>query len=412
MKLEEGLAARVKVPNGKRDVLIFDTEQAGLFLRVFETGKAIYGVRYEVAGRQRQKHLREVVSGVKGLAAARKEAADVRAMARLGTDLVADARAQKVEAAAQGKTIAKLMRDFLADHKEKWRPVYYRTVEMHLTKHLKPVADMPLKAVRRQDVVEALNKVESTRGKIAADRARASLSTFYTWAIDRGHTDATPVVRIKARGETGGRDRTLTLQEVVDVWRASDYRGDDYGRIVKLLILTGQRRDEIGLLGWTEVNLTDKRIELPGGKGAAGRTKNHRPHVVPLSALALAQLPAQPDLSDPLARTRVFGRRHHTGFSGWGKAKEELDAAIAAARKRRGIGNSMPPWVLHDLRRTFVTHLGELGIAQPHVIEAIVNHISGHKAGVAGIYNRALYLDERVKALDAWAQYIEGLVRA
>src|SRR5262249_50405385 len=124
----------------------------------------------------------------------------------------------------------------------------------------------------------------------------------------------------------------------------------------------------------------------------------------------LAQLPAEPDRKDPAARTMVFGRRPHTGYSGWGRAKEDLDAAIAEARRKRGAKADMPHWTLHDLRRTAVTLMAEKNIALPHIIEAVVNHLSGHKGGVAGVYNKATYLDERIKALDDWAAYIDGLV--
>ena len=410
MRLEEGLAARVKVPKGKRDLLIFDTVQTGLFLRVFASGKATYGVRYEVAGKQRQKHIREVISGVKGLAAARKEAADVRAKARLGTDVVAEVNAAKAAAGDKGNTLGKLATQFLAARRADWRPRYYEDAERYLTKHWKPLHDTPIKVIRWQDVVRVLDDIADKRGRFAADRALAAMSAFYSWALDKDHCDAAPVLRIKSRSGNSARDRTLSPQELAEVWRAADARGeDDYGRIVKLLILTGQRREEVGSLAWAEVveNGGGIRLELPGA-----RTKNHLPHIVPLNALALAQVPARPDRDDPAARTMVFGRRAHTGFTGWSKAKAELDEATAAARERKGIKEPMPAWRLHDLRRTFVTLVGEQGFAPPHVIEAIVNHVSGHKAGVAGVYNKAVYWEERCKALDAWGRYVEGQVRA
>jgi integrase len=138
----------------------------------------------------------------------------------------------------------------------------------------------------------------------------------------------------------------------------------------------------------------------------AERTKNHRPHLVPLSIEAVAALPPKPDTSD---RIMVFGR-HGTGFSGWSKAKAELDQAIAAARRERRVKQAMPPWRLHDLRRTFVTMLGDLCLAPPHIVEAIVNHVSGTKAGVAGVYNKALYLEERKQALNSWGRFIKDLI--
>jgi integrase len=141
---------------------------------------------------------------------------------------------------------------------------------------------------------------------VAADRARAALGGLFARAIDRGYCDATPVLHIKARAENGARERTLTQEELREVWLATDAVGGEYARIVKLLILTGQRRDEIGSLAWAEIDASGTRIELP-----AERTKNHRAHIVPLSAEALAALPPRPNTD----RVMVFGRIG-TGFSG------------------------------------------------------------------------------------------------
>jgi integrase len=128
----------------------------------------------------------------------------------------------------------------------------------------------------------------------------------------------------------------------------------------------------------------------------------------PLSDEALAILDG---VKRRKGRDLVFGRRAG-GFSGWSKAKAELDSRIAVARAKAGIKKAMPPWRIHDLRRSFITHMNERGFAQPHVVEAIVNHISGHLAGVAGTYNRAQYLAERRRALETWGLHITSLVEA
>jgi len=167
------------------------------------------------------------------------------------------------------------------------------------------------------------------------------------------------------------REHVVTDEELAAIWRAC--RDDDYGRIVRLLILTGQRRDEVGDMKWTELDL-DRRIwAIP-----RERTKNGLTHEVPLSDVALEILQSIPRRD---GRDFVFGEGRG-GFSGWSKSKTRLDARIAKA------GAVMRPWRLHDLRRTVATHIAEMGTL-PHVVEAILNHVSGHKAGVAGIYNRA-----------------------
>ena len=248
-------------------------------------------------------------------------------------------------------------------------------------------------------VLGALDDIASEQGEVAADRARTALSGLFGWAIDGGYCDVNPTLNIRPRTPKRARDRVLTESELVEVWRAA---GDsEYGTIVKLLMLTGQRRREIGDLGWSEIDLEKRQIELP-----AERTKAGRQHIIPLSEPAVAIIRT---IGRRKGRDLVFGQRAG-GFSGWSKAKAELDCRIACDRKKAGVKDPMPPWRIHDLRRSFVTHVNESGFAQPHIVEAIVNHISGHLAGVAGVYNKALYLAERRQALVLWAEHVTGLV--
>lgn len=215
-----------------------------------------------------------------------------------------------------------------------------------------------------------------------------------------------------ARHDEKSRERVLTPSELRLVWNAAGE--DDYGAIIKLLALTGQRESEIGDLCRSEIH--DKLIIL-----APERTKNKRPHVVPLSPQALKTIPKQDKDSD---RDLIFGRGQG-GFSGWSKSKERLDERITEANG----GKAIPHWTLHDLRRTFATYAGGglpahmleklpkaqkelaagLGI-QPHVVEAILNHIGAHKAGVAQVYNRSTYEKEKRQALDLWAHHLTSIV--
>ena len=245
-----------------------------------------------------------------------------------------------------------------------------------------------------QDILDGVAKKTSVR----ADRARVALSGFFGWAVELRYCDANPTNDLAAYSLNAPRERVLSEAELVEIWKACG--DDDHGRIVRLLMLTGQRRTEIGDLAHSEVDREKRQIELPGR-----RTKNGLPHIIPLADEALALLPEKPEGS---TRDLIFGFGAG-GYSGWAKSKRELDKAIAEARAAAG-REEMPPWVLHDLRRSLVTHIAETGIAQPHVIEAIVNHVSGHKGGVAGIYNRATYLPEKREALRRWAAYLTGLV--
>ena len=184
--------------------------------------------------------------------------------------------------------------------------------------------------------------------------------------------------------ENGSRERVLTRDELRKLWRGL---GDDpFSDIVRLLLLTGQRRTEIGRLQWSEVDLARKLIVLP-----PERTKNGRQHELPLSRQAMAIVERQP-------------RRNSTGFvfsdngnHDWDRGKARLDGKLGIA-----------PYTLHDLRRTCATGMAELGV-QPHIIEAVLNHVSGHKAGVAGIYNRARYEREMRSALQRWADHLDKI---
>ena len=209
-----------------------------------------------------------------------------------------------------------------------------------------------------------------------------------------GLSDGNPVIGTNRAADERSRDRVLSDKELAAIWGAC--RDDDFGRIVRLLILTGQRREEVGGTTWSELDLARGLWTIPGS-----RTKNGRAHEVPLPASA-AGLLEQTRLA--LRSGSLFGEG--TGsFQGWSKAKAALERRISSG------GTAMEPWRLHDIRRTVATRMAELGV-QPHVIEAVLNHVSGHKAGVAGVYNRALYAAERRKALDLWGEHVRALVES
>ena len=403
-KFTEGFASTVNVPPGARDVLVFDTEVRGFGIRKFAGGAAYYFVKYTHEGKQRRQSLGEVTRG--NLRPMRLLASEVKSRARAGQDIIAEKQAAETRAEAEReatknrKTLGTVVTEYLTVRKGELRHRSFLEVQRHLCKQWLPMHDRDIKALIRADVVAVLDALECNSGKVSADRARVSLSTLFMWAIDRGYCDTTPMLNIKARSANGARQRVLTEAELVEVWRTC--LDDDYGRIVRLLILTGQRKSEIGDLSWSELNSTKRQIELPGT-----RTKNHKPHVIPLSREALAILASVEREED---RDLVFGRGVG-GFTGWSKAKAELDARIAATRKAAGLRKPMPPWVLHDLRRSFVTHILDRKLALPHVVEAIVNHVSGHRGGVAGVYNKAAYADEKRAALELWGAHVGGIVR-
>jgi integrase len=262
-----------------------------------------------------------------------------------------------------------------------------REARRYLLDHFKPIHEMPIEGVTCSQVAALLNEI-AEGGPYAANRARAALSAFYSWAIGEGMASVNPVVGTNKAGDEAKRDRVLSDDELKSIWNEA---GDnDYSAIIRLLILTGQRREEVGGMAWSEVNI-DRAIWSIDAK----RTKNNKSHDVPLSTAAIEMLRGRTRANN---RDLIFGRRDGA-FSGWSKSKASLDSRI---------GN-IKPWRLHDIRRTVATRMADLKI-QPHVIEALLNHISGHKAGVAGIYNRSQYAEEKRQAVNRWAEHIDSLL--
>lgn len=239
-------------------------------------------------------------------------------------------------------------------------------------------------SLTRSEIAAHLLKLKE-RGPIASNRSRATLRAMFSWAVESGRVETMPAFPSKVLKSEPQRDRVLSLDELRAIWAAA---GDgDHGAIVRLLTLTGQRREEVGGMRWGELDLERGLWSLPGE-----RTKNGRPHVVPLSAQAVELVRAVPRRE---GRDNLFGNARGS-YSGWSRSKRRLDGRAGVA-----------PWTLHDLRRSWATHVNELTGA-PHVVEAALNHLSGTKAGVAGIYNRASYLPERTRAMQVWADSLLG----
>jgi integrase len=232
-----------------------------------------------------------------------------------------------------------------------------------------------------------LQEIIVDHGRISASRARAYLSALLSWSVREGLCDVNVAVATNNPGAgLPSRDRVLSPPEIKLIWDACG--DDDAGRIIRLLILTACRRDEIARLSWSEIDLDRGQITI-----SASRSKNRRAHVVMLSAPALDLLRAVPRRPD---NDFVFGGK--TGFTGWSHAVKMLRARMTKPVE----------FVLHDLRRSCATHMAEHLNVAPHIIEALLNHSSGTQ--VSRIYNRALHENEKAAALAAWADLVMSTV--
>ena len=214
----------------------------------------------------------------------------------------------------------------------------------------------------------------------------ATLSKMFSWLVQHRRVEKNPCAGVHRPDAPRARDRVLTGDEIVKFWQAAE--AEHHAPLFKLLLLTGCRLNEVAGMRRSELTDDFATWSIPGE-----RTKNHRPHVVPLPPMARELIKSVPTTGD-----LVFTTTGTTPISGWTMIKRRLDAAM-----------KIPSWRLHDLRRTCATGMAEIGIA-PHIVEAALNHISGAKAGVAGTYNRAAYAAEKKAALERWAAHVAGLV--
>jgi integrase len=354
--------------------VIWDNAVSGFGARRQRDG-IFYILRYRFAGVQRQ-----ISIGRHGspwtVDQARREAQKILGVIVGGSD--------PLEKQSSAEVFGSAVEQYLERRRSSLRPNSFSAIQHHLVEHGKFFHAKKLGDIDRRAIAIRLAEIETGSGPVARNRVRSTLSAFFAWCIKEGLLETNPVTGTGTADEGGSRERVLTKEEIAKVWSTlAAGLHVDFLDAIYLLLLTGQRRNEIGQLMWSEVDFDARLIRLP-----PERTKNRREHVIPLSDRAIEILRVK-SLDCFGENGRVFSR-----FD-WGREKARFDKALKIA-----------PWRIHDIRRSVATWLGELGFAAPHVIETILNHVSGHRAGVAGVYNRARYEKECCDALDRWGQWI------
>jgi integrase len=364
-KAKPNLAKRIEIP---------DSQKPGLYLVIQPSGHKSWAVRYRAGGRPRKLTLKGFVS----LALARK-------LAQQALDMVGEG---KDPATRRKDLVADVAEEFVARRiKPRSRSSYVAQVNWLLKKRILPTwGTRSIHDLTKRDVLELLDSIADAGAPVISNRVLALLNTMFNWCIDRGILEVSPTRGVKRPTQEVARERVLNDAELRDMWSACDQLGYPYGPLIKLLALTGQRRGEVAGMRWDEIE--GNVWTIPGA-----RTKNKRPHSLPLSTEATKIIEVAPHIGDYVFT--VDGSRPVAGFS-------------QAVPKFKSLLRPGTNWVLHDLRRTAATRMADLGV-QPHIIEAVLNHIGGFRAGVAGIYNRAAYAAEKREALERWAKYISSL---
>lgn len=386
MRLNAATVRALSLPPGKDDKIFFDDSLPGFGLRLRSSGAKTWMIQYAIAGRTRRMVLG--TAAVVDPAKAREAAKNILAEVQLGGDPAGEKSAARSRA---GETFKACLDLYLKRRRNeqvegKLRATTIATIERHLCLNLKGLHATQIDKVDRRAIALELGRLTAANKLVQANRTRTSLVKFLNWCAGEGFIDSNPAIFTNKNPEQS-RDRVLTDTELQKIWLALGE--GDYADIIRLLTLTGQRASEIGNLRFDEIDFDRGIITL-----SPARTKNRRWHIVPLAPVAINILKRRRPFNN---RPLVFGTGRG-GFNGWGKAKIRLDER-----------SQVTGWRTHDLRRTAATRMAEIGI-QPHIVEAVLNHVSGAKGGVAGIYNKAGYENEKAAALARWAEYLMAVV--
>ena len=365
-----------------REYFVWSSDLPGFGCRISPSGHRSWIVQFRLAdGRS----LRRTIGNLKvvPISIAEPRARELLAAAKVHkVDLVAQEKADALaRIRRRDTTVGSIARAYLAEPEHQAKRSYGE-IERYLQSVWQGIHDLDAEECSRHDLIPALRKIATERGSVTANRAKASLSAMFVWAIRHGilRRDNSPTAFLPS-WEERARERALSLEELGLVWAAAPLVNPTFGKMLRLLILTGCRKSEVSDLSWDEVDLGRAVLELPGS-----RTKNALPLAVPLAPAAVAILASVPKMST----SAVF-----TGFRSWSHSKARLDDLLG-----------IPAWMVHDLRRSCATGWREHLAVDQHLAELALNHVSGSRAGVAGTYDRSQRLAERRTLLEKWAELV------
>lgn len=427
VKLTDAAVQRFKAPPGAR-IEYFDATLPGFGVRVAgptsrsPEGRKSWVLFYRHGGEQKRLTIEPGYPAL-SLADARKRAGDALALLSKGTDPAAEKAETKAAAARKPDTVENVVAEFIKRHLEGKRRAerYITETRRNFDNHVLPRwRDRDIASITRRDVIELLDAIvdNGTKvrdadgavrhvkgGPIAANRVLAAVRALLNWALRRGLIETTPAALVERPGEETRRERTLSADELRFVWHAAGSLGYPMGAFFRMVMLTGQRREEVATMAWADVDLDENVWTIPAEVTKAGRA-----HAVPLAPAAVDLLRSLPrksarnkaGLLAPSPHVFTMGGEH--AISGYSAGKKRLDAAVA---KALGIEKPMAPWTVHDLRRTSATEMGRLGVSR-FAISRVLNHAD---RSVTAIYDRHSYREEKRHALETWASYLTGLAK-
>lgn len=426
MKLSKPVLDGLTCPPEKRDVMYADDEVKGLRVRVNATGSKTFLFEYRYGGKSRRLGLGTY--GQITLAQARRMAQEARGRVLAGGDPVGE---RKVRAQATLAAEVQEARDAIADALTldvligRWqdgalrdRSQNYRREAPHRLRYaFGPSLGLPARQLTVGDVQARLDDISEAH-PTTARRVHAYGRAMFGWAVKRRLVSDNPFAEVVLDSRDTSRDRVLDDAELGAFWRASGAMGYPFGPYFRILALTLQRLREVAGMRWDEIAPDRSTWTVP-----AGRAKNGKAHIVHLSEAARRELADVPrrELADGTLSPLVFTTTGHSPISGFSDATERLGRLMAAdiaerAPQEQNIAGKngpapAPSWTLHDLRRTGVTTMARLGIP-PHVADLTLNHVPASLKGVAAIYQRHQFMDERAQALNVWASHIERVAIA
>ncbi len=382
---------RTETPDGK---------VTGLYLITQPSGARSWAVRYRANGLPKKLTLGSYPAV--DLATARRRAQEALGEVAGGKDPAAAKKAfrevAKADKAADDRRVARVAELFIERYVKRsgkvrasWAAEIERYLKVEIIPHIgaKRIGD-----VTKHDILSILDGIVDRGSPVTANRVLAVARKLFNWAADvRGLIVVSPCKGIGAPTAESSRDRVLSDDEIRAAWAAFDDTGWPFNPLARLLLLTGQRLSEVAEAQWSEIDLEAKTWKIP-----KERTKNDRAHEVPLSDAAVEIIRALP---------RIEGKAGYV-FTATGAQPVSNLSRLRGALRRAASERDVAP-TLHDLRRTVATSLQKLGV-RLEVTEAVLNHVSGSRKGIVGVYQRHEYAEEKRAALDAWARRLETIV--